>query len=301
MVFILVLAVLSTVLAAYFYFYSKRVVKVIDEMTDAVLSEREIKQTDLAESGISILANRMVRIQEKLNIEIGRAEQEKEQVKRLVSNMSHQLKTPLANVMVYQELLENNNLTLTERSAFLSKMRVQSEKIDWIMQSLFKMIKLEQNAIELNVKGNGIKKTIRQAVSNIYEKAEKKNIEICMEETADYILLHDRKWTGEVFENIMENAIKYTEPGGEVIISVEPLEMYTCINFKDNGRGIRKEEIAEIFGRFYRSKDVECIGGSGIGLYLSKMILEKEKGYITVSSEYGKGSRFSVYLQNYPK
>lgn len=266
-------------------------------MTDAVLSKRKINQSDLTESDISVLANRMVRIQDKLDYEINRAESEKEQVKRLISNMSHQLKTPLANVMMYQELLENQNLTEKERAEFLQKMKGQSEKVDWILQSMFKMMKLEQNFIVLNAGKFGIKSTIRQAVSNVFEKAEKKNIEISMEEAPDCVLWHDRKWTGEVFENILENAIKYTEPGGNIYISIEPLEMYAVINICDTGRGIGREEQVKIFERFYRSRDVESVEGSGIGLYLCKMILEKEKGYMTVSSEYGAGSCFSVFLQ----
>lgn len=297
MFFLVVWAVLATFSAVYFYLHSKKICRSIDEMTDAVLSKRKINQSDLTESDISVLANRMVRIQDKLDYEISRAELEKEQVKRLISNMSHQLKTPLANVMMYQELLESQNLTEKERFSFLQKMKMQSEKIDWILQSMFKMMKLEQNAILLNAKEIGIKETILQAVSNVFEKAEKKNIEISMEETPDCLLWHDRKWTGEVFENILENAIKYTESGGNISISIEPLEMYAIINIRDNGRGIRKEELVKIFERFYRSRDVESIEGSGIGLYLSKMILEKEKGYMTVSSEYGVGSCFSVFLQ----
>lgn len=298
MIFIVaVWAVLATFLAVIFYIHSKKVFHTIDEMTDAVLSNRAIIQSDLTESDISVLADRMIRIKDKLDFEVSRAELEKEQVKRLISNMSHQLKTPLANVMMYQELLENDNLTSEERSAFLRKMKLQSEKIDWILQSLFKMMKLEQDFIQINAEGNSIKETVLQAVSSVFQKAEKKNIEISMDETPDYMLYHDRKWTCEVFENIFENAIKYTKSGGKIFISIEPLEMYAVINIRDNGRGIRKEELIRIFERFYRSSDVENIEGSGIGLYLSKMILEKEKGYINVTSEYGEGSCFSVYLQ----
>ena len=101
-----------------------------------------------------------------------------------------------------------------------------------------------------------------------------------------------------MFVNLLENAIKYTEKGGTVCVSVHPYELYTEIRISDNGRGIRQEELTDIFKRFYRSPEVENMEGSGIGLYLSNLILEKEKGYITVVSEYGKGSCFSVFLQN---
>lgn len=102
----------------------------------------------------------------------------------------------------------------------------------------------------------------------------------------------------EVFVNLLENAVKYTQEGGRIFITVHPYEIYTEIRISDNGRGIRQEELTDIFKRFYRSPEVENLEGSGIGLYLSNLILEKEKGYITVTSEYGKGSSFSVFLQN---
>ena len=102
----------------------------------------------------------------------------------------------------------------------------------------------------------------------------------------------------EVFVNLLENAMKYTEKGGSISIRVKAYELYTEIQISDNGRGIRQEELTDIFKRFYRSPEVENMEGSGIGLYLANLILEKEKGYITVLSEYGKGSCFSVFLQN---
>ncbi len=97
---------------------------------------------------------------------------------------------------------------------------------------------------------------------------------------------------------MLENAVKYTDRGGTISICVKSYDLYTEIQIADNGRGIRQEEMTDIFKRFYRSPEVENMEGSGIGLYLSNLILEKEKGYMTVDSEYGKGSCFSVFLQN---
>ena len=112
------------------------------------------------------------------------------------------------------------------------------------------------------------------------------------------LIYHNLKWTVEVFVNLLENAIKYAEPGGAIRIQVRPYELYTEIQIADTGRGIRQEELTDIFKRFYRSPEVENMEGSGIGLYLSNLILEKEKGYITCVFVYGKGSFFSVFLQN---
>ena len=125
-----------------------------------------------------------------------------------------------------------------------------------------------------------------------------KEINFTLEPFEDRLLYHNRKWTAEVFVNLLENAVKYTDRGGTISICVKSYDLYTEIQIADNGRGIRQEEMTDIFKRFYRSPEVENMEGSGIGLYLSNLILEKEKGYMTVDSEYGKGSCFSVFLQN---
>ncbi|GFI50492.1 alkaline phosphatase synthesis sensor protein PhoR [Lachnospiraceae bacterium] len=160
------------------------------------------------------------------------------------------------------------------------------------------MVKLEQNIDGFEVKDTKIRQTILDAVDMVYEKLENKKIRLIMEPFEDIQLYHNRKWTAEVFVNLLENAVKYTREGGSVSIGVKTYEIYTEIRIADNGRGIRQEELTDIFKRFYRSREAEDIEGSGIGLYLSGLILEKEKGYMTVVSEYGEGSCFSVFLQN---
>lgn len=284
--------------ALYFYRRGQKFYYNVDKMLDEILDNREIEQTDLAEGQVSALAGKLKRIQEKVELEVGEAQKEKEQVKSLISNMSHQLKTPLANIMLYEEILEEGKVSEEERRNFLSKMRKQSEKVSWILNSLFKMVKLEQNAVVFEAEGNLIRQTLLDAVSRVYEQAERKRIGIATEYFPDCVLFHNPKWTSEVFANILENAVKYTPPDGTITIGMKRFEMYTEIWIQDTGMGIAREELTEVFKRFYRSKSVENKEGSGIGLYLSKMILEKEKGYMNVVSEVGKGSRFSVFLQN---
>ena len=212
--------------------------------------------------------------------------------------MSHQLKTPLANLSLYGEILGRNEVTPKQKEEFSGKMQRQIEKLSWIVESLSKMVKLEQNIDGFEVQNIGIKQTLLEAVDTVYDKLEKKEMDLVMEPFEDRLLYHNRKWTVEVFVNLLENALKYTKKGGRILISVKRYELYTEISFSDTGQGIRQEEMTDIFKRFYRSSEVENMEGSGIGLYLSKLILEKEKGYITAASQYGKGSRFSVFLQN---
>ena len=200
--------------------------------------------------------------------------------------------------MMYEEILEDGSLPREEQEKFLGKMKKQSVKVEWILNSLFKMVKLEQNVIVFEAEGALIRRTLLDAVNLVYEKAQRKGIEIETEYFPDCFLYHNPKWTTEVFANILENAVKYTPESGCITIGMRRYEMYSEIWFRDTGMGIAKEELTKIFQRFYRSKDAENMDGSGIGLYLSKLILEKEKGYMNVASEPGKGSCFSVFLQN---
>ena len=285
-------------LAGYEYRRNRKMYQIIDRMLDEVLDREPVSVSDIREGEISALAGKTKRIQEKMEQDILQAQEEKEQVKSLISNMSHQLKTPLAGLMMYRELLENENLDQRKKKQFLEKMKQQSEKIDWILKSLFKMVRLEQGAIVFEPGAHSLKETLLGAVNGIYAKAEKKEIQIFTESFKDCRVYQHPKWTGEVFENLLENAVKYTETGGEIRIRVTPMEIYTQIEIQDTGMGIPTEEQTEIFKRFYRGKAAENLEGSGIGLYLSRLILEKEKGYMTVSSVPHQGSTFSVFLQN---
>lgn len=291
----------AVVLAAgcfYGWWRNRKMYRTIDRMLDEILDGEPVSQSDIREGEISVLASKAKRVKEKVDLGISTAEEEKEQVKSLISNMSHQLKTPLAGLMMYREMLEDENLDEETRKRFLGKMKGQSEKIDWILQSLFKMVNLEQGAVVFEAEALPVRNTILDAVTAVLDRADRRNIRILTEPFEDRLLWHNRKWTAEVLVNLLENAVKYTEPGGRITISVCPMEMYTEIAVRDTGRGIRQEELTEIFKRFYRSRDVENIEGSGIGLYLSRLILEHEKGYMTAESELGEGSKFSVFLQN---
>lgn len=293
-----ILAVFLCLSIGYNVYQRRKTYRLIDRLLDRVLSRKMIVDSDLEEGEYSALVCKIKQIQEVLGNHASSAEQEKEQVKSLVFNMSHQLKTPLANISLYAEILSKEEITPERKEMFSEKMQRQVDKLRWIVESLSKMVKLEQNIDGFEGKAIGIKQTILDAVDTIYEKLGKKEISFTLEPFEDRLLYHNRKWTAEVFVNLLENAVKYTDRGGTISICVKSYDLYTEIQIVDNGRGIRKEEMTDIFKRFYRSPEVENMEGSGIGLYLSNLILEKEKGYMTVDSEYGKGSCFSVFLQN---
>ncbi len=281
-------------------YWNGRTYRAIDQLLDCVLQQEEIKDMDAKEGAFFALASKIARIQEIMAKQVEVADEEKEQVKGLVSNMSHQLKTPLANLAVYTEILSGQRLDAVQAEEISRKIKRQIEKLDWIIGSLLKMVKLEQDAIAFEVHGIPLRQTILEAVDAVYERLEKKEIQLeCPQAAQDCVLYHNRKWTVEVFVNILENAVKYTGFGGKVSIRIQPYELYTEVQFVDNGCGIPQDEILKIFRRFYRGRAAGQAEGCGIGLYLSNLILEKEKGYMTVKSVYGKGSCFSVFLRNY--
>ena len=167
---------------------NRKMYRVIDRMLDEILDGEEISQSDIREGEISALASKAKRIREKVENGIYHAEEEKEQVKSQISNMSHQLKTPLAGLMMYREMLEEEGLDDRTRKKFLQKMKQQSEKLDWILQSLFKMVNLEQGAVVFEAEPLPIKETILDAVTAVLDKADKKGIEITTEPFADQTL-----------------------------------------------------------------------------------------------------------------
>ena len=294
----IILTVLLCLSIGYSIYQKRKTYRLIDRLLDNVLNREMIAVSDVEEGEYSALVSKIRQIQDVLDNHVNSAEQEKEQVKSLVSNMSHQLKTPLANISLYAEILSNEEITPEQKAIFSEKMQRQVDKLSWIVESLSKMVKLEQNIDGFVVESTGIKPTILGAVDTIYEKLEKKGINFTLEPFEDRVLYHNQKWTEEVFVNLLENAVKYTDSEGTISIRVINYDLYTEIQIADNGRGIRQEEMTYIFKRFYRSPEVENMEGAGIGLYLSNLILEKEKGYMKVNSEYGKGSCFSVFLQN---
>lgn len=294
----LMIAVFCACLALWERRKSGKMYREIDRLMDEIISGETVTISDVEEGPLSVLSYKAKRIQEGQNLKISGASQEKEQVKMLVSNMSHQLKTPLANVRMYGEILENQELSDEQRKLFLEKMCRQTEKIQWILNSLLKMVRLEQDVITFEGKEADIKPTLLQAVNSVYEKAEKKQIQIQVEEFPSIYLWHNPSWTAEALENLLENAVKYSPSGSSITIRMRTYEMYSELQISDQGMGIQKAEETEIFKRFYRSPKVSKEEGAGIGLYLVKLILEKEKGYVTVESQPGQGSTFSVFLQN---
>lgn len=253
---------------------------------------------DVQETRESRLVSQLRQILDNAAFKENQAVSEKNQVMELISDLSHQLKTPLANIVMNTELLEDAALAEESRNEFLKRTRQQAAKMQWLMQNLVKASRLENGMIEFRAKNTGIKETIARAVSAVYAQASRKQIEIRVNEFEDISLYHNPKWTAEALANILENAVKYSPEGSCVTLGMAQLELYTRITVSDQGSGIPEKDYSRIFQRFYRGEQADEAEGSGLGLYLAQLILQSEKGYITVSSKEGQGSCFSVFLLN---
>lgn len=225
-------------------------------------------------------------------------DKEKEKTKALVNDISHQLKTPLSSLELFNTLLIEEDLEEDERIEFLEKSKYEINNLQWLVKALIKVSRLETGMIDIKPESNDIKNTLLEAINSIYGKALEKNLNIKADNLFSYEINHDKRWTKESLVNILENALKYTKEAGYINISMEKSEMYIKINIRDSGIGIDKQEINKIFNRFYRGNDeiVQSTEESGMGLYLAKWIIEQEGGTIRVKSVLGIGTTFSVII-----
>ena len=280
------------------WYYLTRTMNKISRIIEEYMQKQRTEASEVKETRESKLVLKLRQLIALSDHAARQAIKEKEAVSRLVSELSHQLKTPLANISMYTQLLQDSALSEEERQEFLFRTGEQAAKMEWLMKALLKISQLESEMISFESAPNGIKETIARSINAVYAQAEDRKIQIETEEFIDFKLLHNVKWTAEALSNILENAIKYSGEATVIRIALDRMELYSRIRIIDQGIGIAPEEYNQIFKRFYRSKQVEQLEGSGLGLYLAQLIIIQEGGYITVSSEQGKGSSFFVYLRN---
>lgn len=269
-----------------------------EQALDCILSEKEFTGAEDIEDTlwgkISEKLQQVSRVWKQKNAETLR---EKQQIKELISDISHQTKTPIANMKVYLEILQSEAASARE-AEFLINMERQTTKLDFLLQSMIKMSRLETGSIQIQKRDTKLIGTLGRAVSAIVPRAEKKQLRLSVDCNDQIKLFHDPKWSEEAVFNLLDNAVKYTEWGGSIFLSVTRQELFTKISVRDTGKGITQERQAQIFTRFYREPEVHDIEGIGIGLYLTRRIAELQGGYVEVRSVPGHGSDFRLYLPN---
>ena len=267
------------------------------ETLDALMSGRTVEGYQPYEDSLTAkVQGKLMQYFDIMNEGKRQSQRDKETIQGLVSDISHQVKTPIANLKMINNTLLENEVSPQKQKEFLTAQASQLDKLDFLMQAMIKTSRLETGVISLEEKQQPVYDTLAAALGGILLNAEKKQIDVRVECPEHLDARHDRKWTTEALFNILDNAVKYTPAGGQIRVAVEGWEMYVKIDIADTGIGISEQHQGTIFKRFYREEAVHDVDGIGIGLYLAREIVTLQGGYIRVASEAGKGSIFSVFL-----
>lgn len=268
----------------------------LNSMIDGIL-ENTFDEKVFDESRFSALESKLAHYLLASQVSSRNVVQEREKIKGLITDISHQTRTPISNILLYSEMLMEDSQRDEDRQN-LEALHQQAEKLNFLIASLVKLSRLESGIITVKAVRGNVWELASEICSQYEPLAEQKGLHmhfIQSNDDNDCMAKYDKKWTMEAVGNIVDNAIKYTDRGG-ITVAVKPYEMFCCIEISDTGIGIPEEEATLIFKRFYRSQSVSRIQGVGVGLYLAREIISAGNGYIKVQSKLGEGTKFFVYL-----
>lgn len=277
--------------------YNDDLLEQITLLIESLVEQQERQIFSEAEDTLTArLQHQLLKLRNILTAQNQMLAQEKEQIKTLISDISHQIKTPIAAANTFAELLSDGELSAEERTEYITTLQMSLGKLTFLTNSLIKMSRLESGIISLKPEKNSLNEIVLQAVKTVYAKAKEKGILITFECDQTFEAVLDFNWTAEAISNVIDNAVKYTPQGGFVRLQITEYPSFLRLDISDNGVGIPEEEQAKIFGRFYRGKQSVGTDGVGIGLYLTREIINKQNGYMKVSSD-ENGSTFSMFLK----
>lgn len=267
--------------------------RTIDDMLSGNIAPLQMAEEESLFYKINYLLGRLYEV---MNENRRNVAKERADLQELISDISHQVKTPIANLKMINSTLMEQKVSPYKQKEFLSASASQLDKLDFLMQAMIKTSRLETGVISLDKKKQPVYDTLASALGGILLNAEKKQIDVSVDCPEQLAVPHDRKWTSEALFNILDNAVKYTPENGKITVTVECWELYLKISIADTGKGIPEKHQGAIFKRFYREDDVHDVEGIGIGLYLAREIISMQGGYIKLNSDPGLGSCFTVFL-----
>ncbi len=270
--------------------------EMILQKLDDALSQKDLNPIydETLNSAISERLDKIIKMMKRTKQQ---TKEEISSIRALISNISHQIKTPLANIMLYTDILKED-LTDKKDKGLIDKVIAHTEKLDFFMQKLVKCSYTEIEMLHLIPENSHVGELLKQVCQLAELAALKKHIIIECQHT-EIFAMFDMKWTIEAIGNILDNAIKYSPMHSHIHVSAISYESFVCIQITDEGIGIREEEQGLVFQRFYRSEDVKGHKGMGIGLYLTREIIIREGGYIKIESSKDSGTTFRVFLPYY--
>lgn len=262
-----------------------------------VLVELEEKEVfpEYEDTILSKLQNKVIKLVRILKHKNRQAQWEHENMKQLVSDLSHQLKTPISNLKMYSRFLQDVSLPEKTRQEYIEVISISVDRLYFLTENMIKISRLESGLIQLKPQNQSVGETVLKALKDIYPKAKEKQVEISYREEAELTLYHDRNWTAEAVYNLLDNAVKYGSEGSLITVSVRKLGMFAEISVEDENGIIPEMERSKIFMRFYRGNNSRNREGVGVGLYLTRQIAVKQGGYVNLKAS-KKGNIFSVFL-----
>ena len=272
---------------------------IIDYLEKINKHNYELKIEENEEGNLSILKNEIYKTAVYLNEQASKSQEEKEKLKVFLSDISHQLKTPLTSInLMIDNILDNNNLSLEEKRKILFQIKHKIKHINSLILILLKLAKFDSNTIVFKRQNNDLLTIINEASKNVSALADLKNIEININSNDNINIYCDYKWEVEALTNIIKNCIEYSLENSKIDIFINDNNLYTKLTIKDYGKGMDKEEIENIFKRFYKGNN-SFNDSIGIGLSLAKNIIEKDNGLISVKSKKNNGTEFIIkYFKN---
>lgn len=272
---------------------TRRILRHLDDMLDRAI-RGDFTEDTFDESLLSSVETKLAHYLSASAVSARGLQAEKDKIKTLISDISHQTKTPIANIQLYTQLLSEQELPPDSR-ACVAALEGQAEKLHSLIDALVKTSRLETGVLVLNPRHGPLQPMLACAAEQFVPRAAEKGIALTLEPTGDSALF-DPKWTEEAVCNLLDNAVKYTPSGGAVTVRVRSYELFARVDVSDTGMGVPEGEQSKIFQRFYRSPSVCDIQGVGIGLYLVRQIAAGQGGYVKLASTPGKGSTFSLFL-----
>lgn len=272
----------------------RRTFRRLEDMLDRAL-QGQFREEVFDESRLSAVEARLAQYLAVSAAGARELKEEKDKIKSLIADISHQTKTPVANVLLYAQLLGEQPLS-PEGLDCLAALEGQTEKLRSLIEALVKTSRLETGVLALHPRPAALAPMLEDCAAQFAPRAAEKGVALSLVPAGDNTAVFDPKWTAEALCNLLDNAVKYTPPGGAVTLQAVSYELFCQINVTDTGPGVPEEEQSKIFQRFYRSSAARDAEGVGIGLYLARQIAEGQGGYIRVFSKPGRGAKFSLFL-----
>lgn len=277
----------------YVFFY-KRIRQITVGAKRIIEGDYDIQLHEDQEGDFSKLANAFNLMRKIILSHLDELKKEKQFLVDLMADISHQLKTPLSSLVVYNDIMSRKELSPEQRKTFILKTQDQLERMKWLIYSILKLAKLDAKSIDFDQQEESLNETMYNAIDALGSKAAFGKVKINFIEEVDVIFSHDRLWMEEALINILKNDIEHTSAGGRVTIEVTENPLFRRITIEDTGEGIPEEELPKIFRRFYKIQTSKKSDSLGIGLALAKSIIESHNGVIEVQSQMNVGTKFII-------